>query len=103
RSSGQGSASLSCDDEIVFKPMVDKPARERAVVAAALRLIAQEGDAAMTVRRVAAEAKIPMSSLYELFASQDAVWAAVMREVAGRISQRIEALPTEPSDRQWGR
>ncbi|WP_422117793.1 TetR/AcrR family transcriptional regulator [Brachybacterium sp. UNK5269] len=87
----------------MFKPMVDKPARERAVVAAALRLIAQEGDAAMTVRRVAAEAKIPMSSLYELFASQDAVWAAVMREVEGRISRRIEALPAEPSDRQWGR
>lgn len=83
--------------------MVDKPARERAVVAAALRLITQEGDAAMTVRRVAAEAKIPMSSLYELFSSQDAVWAAVMREVEGRISRRIEALPAEPSGRQWGR
>lgn len=82
-------------------PRVDKPARERAVVDAALRLIAQEGGNALTVRRVAAEAQIPMSSLYELFPSLNAVRAAVMREVAERIAQRIEALPADLKGRQW--
>lgn len=71
------------------------------MVAAALRLIALEGDAAMTLRRVAAEAQIPMSSLYELFPSQNAVRGAVMREVAERIAQRIDALPEDLSGRQW--
>lgn len=83
--------------------MVDKPAREKAVVAAALQVIAREGGTALTVRRVAAEAKIPVSSLYELFPSLDAVRAAMMREVADRVRGRIGALSAELKGRPWAR
>lgn len=82
-------------------PRVDKSVRERAVIDTALRLLAQEGGDALTVRRVATEAKIPMSSLYQMFPSLSAVRAALLREVAERITQRIEALPVELSGRQW--
>lgn len=42
-----------------------------------------------------------MSSMYELFPSLNAVREALLREVAERIAQRIEALPAELSGRQW--
>lgn len=86
----------------MFEP-TDKLAREQAVAAAALRLIARDGDAALTVRRVAAEAQIPPTSLRDQFPSQNAVREAMMRAVARRLRQRIDALPTEPSGAQWGR
>lgn len=76
------------------------------MVDAALRLIAQDGDAGMTVRRLAAEASVPVSSIYELSPSQDGVRGvrvAVMREVADRIGQRIEALPADLTGPQWGK
>lgn len=83
--------------------MVDKPAREKAVVTAALRLISEGGSAAFTTRAVGLEVGIPPSSLYELLPSQDAVRAAVMREVAERIGQRIEELPADLSGRPWAK
>lgn len=46
---------------MMFKPMVDEPARERAVVASALRLIAEGGDVAFTTRAVALEVGIPQA------------------------------------------
>lgn len=55
------------------------------------------------MRRVAAEAQIPTSSLYELFSSQDAVRAAVMREVTDRMGQRLAAMPADLSGQQWAR
>lgn len=86
----------------MFEPS-DKSAREVVVVAAALRLIARDGDAALTVRRVAAEAQIPPTSLRDQFPSQNAVREAMMRAVAQRIKKRIDALPSDPHDLQWGR
>lgn len=104
---GPDVARRSCDDDtVLFTPRFDKSAREKAVVDAALRLLAQDGDAGLTVRRLAAEANVPVSSLYELAPSQDGVRgvrAAVMREVADRIEKRIEALPADLHGRPWGR
>lgn len=73
------------------------------MAAAALRLIARDGDAALTVRRVAAEAQIPPTSLRDQFPSQNAVRESMMRVVAQRVKQRIDALPGEPASAQWGR
>lgn len=61
----------------------------------------QNGGAALTTRAVAVEAGISPGSFYELFSSQDAVRAAVMREVADRIRHRIEELPADLSGRPW--
>src|SRR5699024_8225433 len=69
----------------------------------ALRLIPEEGDAALTVRRVAAEAQIPPTSLRDQFSSQNAVREAMMRAVAHRLRQRIDALPAELTGAQWDR
>lgn len=55
------------------------------MVAAALQLIAPEGDAAITVRRVAVDAQIPTSSLYELISPRDPAREAVVREICGRV------------------
>ncbi|MGO2822527.1 MAG: TetR/AcrR family transcriptional regulator [Brachybacterium tyrofermentans] len=87
----------------VFEPTTDKKAREIAVANAALRLMARDGDAALTVRRVAAEAGLPPTSLRDQFPSQDAVRVAMMRAVALRLRGRIDALPIEPTEAQWGR
>lgn len=89
---------------MLFTPRFDKSAREKAVVDAALRLIVRDGDGGLTVRRLAAEANVPLSSIYELDLSQDGVRGvrvAVMREVAERITQRIAALPAHLGGRQW--
>lgn len=73
------------------------------MAAAALRLITRDGDAALTVRRVAAEAQIPPSSLRDQFPSQNAVREAMMRAVAQRLRHRIDALQPGPTGPQWGR
>ncbi|MGP5254324.1 TetR/AcrR family transcriptional regulator [Brachybacterium alimentarium] len=87
----------------MFERSTDKAAREAAVAAAALRLITRDGDAALTVRRVAAEAQIPPTSLRDQFPSQDAVREVMMRAVAQRLQERIDALPLEPAGTHWGR
>lgn len=61
----------------------------------------QDGGAAFTTRAMAVEAGISPSSFYELFSSQAAVRAAVMREVADRIRHRIEELPADLSGWPW--
>lgn len=86
----------------MFEATIDKSAREAVVAAAALRLIARDGDAALTVRRVAAEARIPPTSLRDQFPSQNAVREAMMRAVAGRLQGRIDAL-SAAATAQWGR
>lgn len=86
-----------------FEPTTDKVAREIAVASAALRLLARAGDAALTVRGVAAEAGLPPTSLRDQFPSQDAVRETMMRAVARRLKERVDALPAEPATAQWGR
>lgn len=86
----------------MFEPS-DRAARETAVAAAALRLLAREGDAALTVRRVAAEAQIPPTSLRDQFPSQNAVREVMARTIAERLRNRVDALPAELAGAQWGR
>ncbi|WP_162893314.1 TetR/AcrR family transcriptional regulator [Microbacterium halotolerans] len=83
--------------------MLDQDERDRAVVAAAWRVIETEGVAALSVRRVAAEAGIAPSSLRYLFPTQASVRARAITAAGERIRARIESLPTDVHARAWAR
>ncbi len=55
--------------------------RRRALIAAAIRVIASEGLAAATTRAVAAEADMSLASLHYVFGSRDALLEAVIEEI----------------------
>lgn len=82
---------------------LDTAARETAVIDAAWRVIVRDGVAALTVRRVAAEADLAPSSLRYSFPTQAAVRERALSEVARRTRRRIEALPSSPDGRAWAR
>lgn len=82
---------------------MDQDERDRAVVAAAWRVIETEGVAALSVRRVAAEAGIAPSSLRYLFPTQASVRARAITAAGERIRVRIEALPADVHARTWAK
>lgn len=82
---------------------LDAAARETAVIDAAWRVIVRDGVAALTVRRVAAEAGLAPSSLRYSFPTQAAVRERALSEVARRTRQRIDALPAQLPGRAWAR
>ncbi len=62
----------------------------------ASRLLAAEGPAALTMRRVAAEAGCSTTVLYTLFGGKDGLAAGLFREGFERFRRRLEALPPGP-------
>ena len=77
-------------------PVVD---RRTALVQAALRVVARDGVAAATTRRIVAEAGMPLASFHYVFASRDALMAELI-EAAVESEQRdfAPALAGDVSD-----
>jgi AcrR family transcriptional regulator len=74
---------------------VDPPIRERLVEAAA-RLIATDGLASLTLRRLTREVGTSTMAIYTHFGSMDELRHAIRREGFARMGQRFRSL--EPSD-----
>lgn len=80
---------------------MDVDERRRTVSEAACRVLVRDGLTALTVRRVAAEAGLPPSSLRYTFPTQASVRAHAIGLVFDRTSERIDAL--DPDDEGWAR
>jgi AcrR family transcriptional regulator len=61
----------------------------------AAHLLAAEGPAALTMRRIAAEAGCSTMVLYKHFGSKDAIAAALYREGFARLKRHLDAVPHE--------
>lgn len=72
---------------------MDLEARRRTVSEAAWRVLVRDGLPALTVRRVAAEAGLPPSSLRYTFPTQASVREHAVRLVFDRTAARVEASP----------
>ncbi|HEX8630632.1 MAG TPA: TetR family transcriptional regulator C-terminal domain-containing protein [Catenuloplanes sp.] len=83
--------------------VLDAAARDTAVIQAAWHVIAREGIAALTVRRVAAQAGLAPSSLRYTFPTQAVVRERAITAVSRHLSERIAALPDDPTARAWAR
>jgi AcrR family transcriptional regulator len=66
--------------------MTDRPGERRAqIIAAALRLVAREGAALVTTRKIAHEASVNLGTLHYLFTSKDALLLEALAEVTGQM------------------
>lgn len=82
---------------------IDHEERERAVVDAAWRVITTEGIAALSVRRVAAEARLAPSSLRYTFPTQASVRERALEAATERMGRRIDAIDADLPPREWAR
>lgn len=64
----------------------------------AAQLLAAEGPAALTMRRIATEAGCSTMVLYKHFGSKDAIAAALYREGFARLKRRLDAVPRNDED-----
>lgn len=71
--------------------LIDHDKRRRQIVDAAWRVVAADGVGALTLRRVATEAKIVPGSLRYIFETQNAVVDAVADELVVRVRDAVEA------------
>ena len=62
----------------------------------AAHLLAAEGPAALTMRRIAAEAGCSTMVLYKHFGSKDAIAAALYLEGFARLKRHLDAVPPDP-------
>ncbi|TDC27706.1 TetR/AcrR family transcriptional regulator [Streptomyces sp. 8K308] len=76
-------------------------ARVEAILAAADRLLATEGVEAVTTRRIAADAEVPVGTLYQFFDDKDAVLAAVARHHMERHSAAMRAILHDARGARW--
>ena len=67
-------------------------AREDAIVATVMRLLAEKGYEQMTVDEVAADVGIAKASLYKHFASKEALAAAAMEQALDLALQQVQAI-----------
>jgi DNA-binding transcriptional regulator YbjK len=73
--------------------------RRTALIAAALRVIARDGVAAATTRRIVAEAGMPLASFHYVFASRDELMSEVIGTViAQERSDLAPAFASPPGD-----
>jgi AcrR family transcriptional regulator len=68
---------------------IDVDERRRVVSEAAWRVLVRDGPAEMSVRKVAAEAGLPPSSLRYTFPTQASVRSAAVRLLVERVQQRV--------------
>ncbi len=80
---------------------IDRGARFRELCAIATNLIAREGIAAPSTRRLAAEAEIGLSSVRHLFPSQESLLLRVAAEIRHRWPERwpIGSIDDQPRER----
>jgi AcrR family transcriptional regulator len=62
-----------------------------AIVAAAIRLMAREGVAAASTRRVAAEAGVPQATIHYVFGTKTELYRAVIEAVTSNLVRAVEA------------
>jgi AcrR family transcriptional regulator len=66
--------------------MTDRPSDRRSqIIAAALRLVAREGAALVTTRKIAHEANVNLGTLHYLFTGKDALLLDALTEVTGQM------------------
>jgi DNA-binding transcriptional regulator YbjK len=83
-------------------PRAEASGRVReAIVAATVRIVAREGVAAVTHRRVAAEAGVSLSSTTWHFADKGDILIAALRWTAGREVGRISAIADRLADNEF--
>lgn len=74
---------------------IDLDGRRRTVSAAACRVLARDGLAALSVRNVAAEAGLAPSTVRYVFPTQSGMRAHTITEVFDRTRERIAAIPAD--------
>jgi len=67
------------------------PERRAAIVAATIRCLARDGYAGLTMKRVAAEARLSQGILHYYFRDKRAILAAAAREVTEDLDRRVAA------------
>ena len=67
------------------------PARRAAIVAATIRCLARDGYAGLTMKRVAAEARVAQGILHYYFRDKRAILAAAARQVTDDLDRRVAA------------
>ncbi|QBJ94628.1 TetR family transcriptional regulator [Rhodococcus sp. ABRD24] len=72
---------------------VDADERRRHIAEAALRLVVAEGMAAVTFRKVAAEAALNVGSVRHYFADHESLVVAAVTEAGDRMGQRLARHP----------
>lgn len=77
--------------------LIDHAERDRQIAEAAMRVLASEGLAALSVRKVAAEAGIATASLRRAFPDQDALRQFCLEHIRASATRRITALEGEGS------
>jgi AcrR family transcriptional regulator len=70
-----------------------------AIVAAAIRLMAREGVAAASTRKVAAEAGVAQATIHYVFGTKTGLYRGVLEAVSANLVQAVEAGLEPPS--QW--
>ncbi|MGP3966842.1 TetR/AcrR family transcriptional regulator [Streptomyces sp. 6N223] len=76
-------------------------ARVEAILAAADRIIAEEGVEALTTRRIADAAAVPIGTLYQFFDDKDAVLAAVARHHMAAHAAAMRDILDKARDARW--
>jgi len=76
-------------------------ARVQRLLEAADKVLATEGYAALTVRRIAEEAEVPVGTIYQFFADKSAVVDALARSYIGEFDAMIELLVADAESREW--
>ena len=71
-------------------PYVRVDERRSQIVAAARTVLARDGVGGTTMRSLAAEAGIPLSSLHYAFQSKEQIFRAVLEDITGEISKNLE-------------
>jgi AcrR family transcriptional regulator len=91
-SDGRPNASMIADREGAVVAYVKVAERREQIVAAALRALVRDGVDRTTMRTVAAEAKVSLSTLHYVFQSKEGLFRAVLEEIIQEISQDLEFL-----------
>jgi AcrR family transcriptional regulator len=76
-------------------------ARVEAILASADRILATEGVEALTTRRIAADAGVPVGTIYQFFDDKDAVLAAVARHHMARHAEAMRAILRGARTARW--
>ena len=71
------------------------------LLASAESILASEGYEALSVRRLAAEAQVPVGTLYQFFSDKDAVVDALALRYLGEFAELMAALVEASSEEHW--
>lgn len=78
-----------------MSPRAADPAVRNALIEAAARLLAEDGPAGLTTRRLAAEVGASTMRIYTHFGSMSDLHAEVRREGFGRLAAALRSVPTK--------